>query len=91
MEELFMLVWDWLGDEEHRARLLVLVPVLALISGFLRWVFGLFKRSSGGGHITSGGSANVGGNVGGDVMTGGSKAEGGSAIVGRDVGTLTIG
>jgi hypothetical protein len=44
MEEFITLVWDWLGDEEHRARLLVLVPVLGLIGTFLAWFFGLFKR-----------------------------------------------
>ncbi len=66
MEERFTSIWDWLGDEEHRARLLVLIPVLGLIGGFLGWIFGLFERS-GGGQTASGGSVNVGGNVGRDV------------------------
>ena len=71
MEEYITLVWAWLGDEDHRVRLLAIIPVLGLIGGLLGWVFGLFKRSSGGGQSASGGSVNVGGNVGGDVNTGG--------------------
>ncbi len=71
MEEYFTLVWDWLGDEDHRARLLAIIAALGLIGGFLGWVFGLFKRSSGGNQRASGGSVNVGGDVGGDVVTGG--------------------
>ena len=71
MEEYFTLVWDWLGDEDHRARLLAIIAALGLIGGFLGWVFGRFKRSSGGNQRASGGSVNVGGDVGGDVVTGG--------------------
>ena len=62
MEEYFTLVWDWLGDEGHRARLLAIISVLSLIGGFLvwvfglfNWVFGLFKRTSGGNQRASGG------------------------------------
>ena len=67
MEEYFTLVWDWLGNEDHRARLLAIIAALGLIGGFLGWVFGLFKRSSGGNQRASGGSVNVGGDVGRDV------------------------
>ncbi len=71
MEEYFTLVWDWLGDEDHRVRLLAIIPVLGLIGGLLGWAFGLFKRSSSGNQRASGGSVNVGGDVGGNVVTGG--------------------
>ncbi len=67
MEEYFTLVWDWLGDKDHRERLLVIIAVIGVVGGFLGWVFGLFKRRSGGGQTASGGSVNVGGNVGRDV------------------------
>ncbi len=30
MEELITKVWDWLGDKDHRERLLALVAVLGL-------------------------------------------------------------
>jgi len=71
MAEYFTLVWDWLGDKDHRERLLAILAVLGVIGGLLGWVFRLFKRSSGGGQSASGGAGNVGGNVGGDVNTGG--------------------
>ena len=44
MGEYFTLVWDWLGDEDHRARLLAIITALGFIGGFLAWFFGLFKR-----------------------------------------------
>ena len=93
MEEYLTLIWDWLGDEDHRARLLAIIAALGLIGTFLGWFFGLFKRSSsGGGQTASGGSINVGGNVKRSAITGENKAEGGSATVGGNVGgNLNIG
>ncbi len=70
MEDWPVQIWDWLGDEDHRERLLVILPVLALIGGLIRWLVGLFRRGSGGGQRASGGSVNVGRDVGGDVNLG---------------------
>lgn len=63
--------WDWLADKDHRERILVIIAILGVIGGSLRWVFGLFKGKSPGGQTASSGSVNIGGNVSGDVITGG--------------------
>jgi len=98
MQQTIADILDWLNVGEQQNLVNIIITILAAVGGFLlwffgvlKWFFGLFKRGSGAGD-TGGVSISVGHGVGGDVITGGTKAAGGAAAVGGNVGgNVTIG
>ena len=43
MDKFLNSVWHWLGEKDHRERLLAVVAVLALAGTLVSWVAGLFE------------------------------------------------
>ncbi|HSF94572.1 MAG TPA: hypothetical protein VLA52_06050 [Thermohalobaculum sp.] len=42
MAEIWTDIWDWLGIEDNRARIAIIITVLGFTGGFLRWLLGRF-------------------------------------------------